>query len=431
MKTRFKCIYVLTLILLVALICLPGNATEEPVTITFWQMNAAPTFAPPMRELISRFEAENPNIKVEYVGLPWEEAGRKFNLAAATDSLPDCSSTTSFLILTLVQMGKVYPLDDYFDAWEEAKYINPVMIDTLRSWYDGPLYLIPRQIGGDIFYYRKDWFNEAGMEAPKTMEDFYKTIEKFTDPAENRFGFAQRGGHGNYFQWQCMVLSEAGATGYFDEDGICTINNEEIVKATENLANIYKKGYTPRESLNYGYKEMVAAFGAGVSAILHHNLGSLAEHHKNLGEDKFDVFPIPLNAQGFRTLKQEANGYAVYKGTEHPNEAWKLISYLAGEVGASYWNEQVAGIPVHEKIYEHDWLRQNRYILTVAEMVADEKSKIISEPFWLPDFGEYRISIMTPDLQALYLGDITAREMLDKWAHDLTEMQQEYLITKD
>ena len=45
-------------------------------------------------------------------------------------------------------------------------------------------------------YYRADWFKEAGLQPPKTFDDFQNAAIKLTDPSKNRFGFGMRGAGG-------------------------------------------------------------------------------------------------------------------------------------------------------------------------------------------------------------------------------------------
>ena len=67
-----------------------NNAPVEPpakkTTIVFWNENAAADRTAYYKELIAQFEQENPDIHVEYVGLPKKSARLKINTAIATRS---------------------------------------------------------------------------------------------------------------------------------------------------------------------------------------------------------------------------------------------------------------------------------------------------------------------------------------------------------
>src|SRR5260370_32366244 len=63
-------------------------ASSAPVTITFWDTNAGPDRTPVWQELIRRFEAANPTITVQYVGLPLAEQLQKLHAAVISAPVP-------------------------------------------------------------------------------------------------------------------------------------------------------------------------------------------------------------------------------------------------------------------------------------------------------------------------------------------------------
>ena len=75
-----------TLLLLTA--C--GSGTDgDTVTLQFWDNNAGPDRTPLWEHIIEEFEADNPDINVEYVGIPIDSVQQKYDTAIAGDSLPD------------------------------------------------------------------------------------------------------------------------------------------------------------------------------------------------------------------------------------------------------------------------------------------------------------------------------------------------------
>lgn len=65
-----------------------GTSTEK-TTVVFWDENAGPTRTPYYEELIKRFEESNPDIEIEYVGLPNSDAKNKIEVAVAGNAAPD------------------------------------------------------------------------------------------------------------------------------------------------------------------------------------------------------------------------------------------------------------------------------------------------------------------------------------------------------
>src|SRR5262245_40681477 len=69
-----------------------GTASAAPVTITFWDTNAGPDRTPVWQELIKRFQAANPNITVEYTGIPIAQQLQKLQAAIASGAVPDVAN---------------------------------------------------------------------------------------------------------------------------------------------------------------------------------------------------------------------------------------------------------------------------------------------------------------------------------------------------
>jgi ABC-type glycerol-3-phosphate transport system substrate-binding protein len=61
----------------------------------------------------------------------------------------------------------------------------------------GGVYGVPAFTFIDWMYYRKDWFDQAGIAGPpRTLDEFASVARKITDPAKGRYGFGLGGGAG-------------------------------------------------------------------------------------------------------------------------------------------------------------------------------------------------------------------------------------------
>ncbi|MGI9147083.1 MAG: ABC transporter substrate-binding protein [Chloroflexota bacterium] len=75
--------------------------------------------------------------------------------------------------------GKLVPLDDLFAKYKD-KYqlgeLDPTMLEQLR--YQGKLYALPTQANVTVLAYRKDIFQQLGLEPPKTFVDIISDAQK-------------------------------------------------------------------------------------------------------------------------------------------------------------------------------------------------------------------------------------------------------------
>ena len=91
-------------------------ASGEVKTVVFWDENAGPNRTPYYEELIKRFEEQNPDIKIEYVGLPNSDAKNKIEVAVTGNAAPDVCGMPPQWQAGFILNDALEPLDAYFDS---------------------------------------------------------------------------------------------------------------------------------------------------------------------------------------------------------------------------------------------------------------------------------------------------------------------------
>ncbi len=397
----------------------PGSeAAPEKVKITFWDENSGPSRTPIYQEVIRRFQDENPNIEVEYVGIPSSSAKEKYDVAIAADALPDVGGLHIMWVADFVAREKLLSLDSYYDSWDEKAAMNAASVEEVRDYVqDGKLYFLPNTISADMIWYRSDWFETAGLNAPGTWDDFFAAVETLNDASQNRFGYSIRGGAGGAHQLKKMMYAYSGISQFFDESGKSTLNDPLHVEFLEKYLGIYKK-FTPESDVTNGYKEMVAAFDTGVAAMIQHNIGSFGEHDKTLQPDQFagvSLPPSPIN--GKRIIEGgNSTGYGVFSSTKHPEEAWRFLSYLNSAPIQSFWNESIGQLPTNEVAMKDEWVLNTQHIKVSADALSSTSTEFIIPPLYLPGYSSILDQVANPGLQEVMVGQITVQQFLDKWA---------------
>jgi trehalose/maltose transport system substrate-binding protein len=88
------------------------------------------------------------------------------------------------LATTLSRAGYLIGLDDILPAglWED---FSPAMVDYTKTWstYNDETFRVIHNWEMPYWWYRKDWFDEKGVDVPTTWEDVAKLGDVFTDEA--------------------------------------------------------------------------------------------------------------------------------------------------------------------------------------------------------------------------------------------------------
>ncbi|MBP1963247.1 ABC transporter substrate-binding protein [Paenibacillus aceris] len=412
----------------------PDDATKSAVTtkpaehvnLVFWDENAGPDRTPYLQEIIKRFQTKNPNISVEYVGIPFSSAKQKYDVAIASNDTPDIGGVTGIWISDFAAKGTLLPLDPFFDKWSDKDKITKSLVDYNRTLVpDKKLYQIPSTMYLDVFWYRSDLIKNAGLKPPTTWNDFFIDAEKLTDASKNQYGYTIRGGSGSINQLTTVMYAYSGLEHYFDAKGKATVNDPKNLEFLKKYVGMYKK-YTPTSDITNAYKEMVATFDTGTSAMVQHNFGSYNNHFQALGEGKFASTILPKSDNGKTIVAPTANGYGIFKNSKHPEEAWEFFKYMLSSESQAYWNEKIGQMPINVDALQSDYVKKSQHIQDGANVMADKNTVVLDVPSYLPDYSSILAQTLEPNFQKVMSGTMTAEAFLDGWASAMEKAKMEY-----
>jgi multiple sugar transport system substrate-binding protein len=418
------------------LICLAVSAAcqgaPSKVKLTFWDNNGGPERNPLFQELIKRFEAKNPEIAVEFVGLPAASSKQKYDVAVAANDLPDCASMPQQWVGDYAGRKVLVPLDKYLKKWPEAKLIAPSARTSVRSSaMNKKEYMVPYTGTLDTLWYRSDLFKKAGLEAPRTWDQFFAAVEKLTDKANNRYGFSIRGGPAGAYPLQAILYAYSGISTYFTSNGRCTINNPRHVQIAKRFFALYGKN-TAQGDISNGYKEMTAAFDTGSAAMILHNLGSYTQHLQTLGAGKFAAAPLPLSINKKQVFVggNSFAGFVIFNASKNKVAAWKLISFMASKDSQSYWNQKIGQMPTHSGVMQDQWVKDSPHIATIASAMLNKKTVVVASPIYLPEYASIMDQVVQPGMQMVMSGQKTVEAFLNDWAHAMEKAKAQFDKTR-
>ncbi|SDO34347.1 ABC transporter substrate-binding protein [Lentzea jiangxiensis] len=399
---------------------------DGPTTITFWDNNGGPGRTPIYQELIKRFEAANPDVKVEYVGIPSSSVQQKYDTAIAGGSTPDVGGVTTSYLAHLVGQDALEPADERIESGPlKGKLLNGLLETVRQTAPDGKLYAVPASGNMDVIWYRSDRFEEAKIAEPSTWDELANAAVRLTNPAANQYGFTIRGGAGSVFQLLSEAYSYSGVEKFY-EGGRSTVADPRNAELVRKVAELYKKA-TPEADVNNNYTQMVAQFTGGTVAMMHHNLGSTADVMKALGPERVAAMPLPKGPSGKRTVvPNPTDGFAVFKGSRNPDAAWKFVEFLTSAESNGHWNEKVGQIPANTDVRGAEWIQKNAAVKMALGVLEDPATVLVPAPVYLPEYSSITKTDTEPMYQKVLLGQMSAQEFLDQLAAKLTTAQQDW-----
>lgn len=412
----------LTAALMTALMA--GTALAD-TTLKLVEVITSPERTETLKSIVSTFEKENPGTKVEIISLPWGEAFQKFATMVSAGEIPDVVEMPDTWLSLYANNGIVESLEPYLKEWDQTADLSDRALELGRDVKD-TAYMLPYGFYLRAMFYNKKLLAEAGVsEPPKTMEEFAEASKKVS-ALPGKYGYCLRGGPGGLNGWVMFGASMAGDNSFFKEDGTSTINSEGWVKGLTWLIDLYKNGSAPKDSVNWGFNEIVAGFYSGTCAFLDQDPDALIAIAEHMGEDDYGVMTMPKGPDGktFPTIGYA--GWSMMSASENKDLAWKLIATLEGKDGNIAWNKRTGALPAL-KSAESDPFYSSPQFKGWFEELADKDAVPTVMPTHLEEFAFFKDSLVIKTSQQALLGDITPQELADQWADYLTKAQQKHL----
>lgn len=387
-----------TLALGAALAASAAFTQAKAETVRFWYHFDNPSN--PMSDLVKKFEAANPGIKIEAENVPWNSYYDNLYTSLVGGNAPDAAMVKLFAQPRLVEMGALEPIGRQIDSWTGKADLLDNLLD-LNKGPDGTQYYLPIQYVVLYLYYRTDLFEAAGLQPPKTCDDFRNAAIKLTN-APQTYGFGLRGGKGGWDQWGAFVFSQGAE---LKPGGLTT---PEAIAANQWLVDLFQKDKViPPSAPNDGFQEIIAAFKSGKTAMTIHHIGSSRDLVAALG-DKVSAVPVPKCGNGQWTSYGDES-LAIFSSSSVKDAAWKWISFLAEGQNNVAFNSATGQLTV-TKSGSADWkLHERRFVEATVQSLPF--ASVLPQTSAVSEFVN---TAWQTNMQQALTGQITSQKMMEQ-----------------
>ena len=402
--------------------------TQAQTTLQLTEVITSPQRTEVLRNMVDQFEAANPEVTVEITSLPWGQAFEKLATMVQGGQIPDVVEMPDRWLALYANNDQLVDLRPHMASWDEADSLNERTV-AFGSIVDDTMYMIPYGFYLRAMFWNTKLFEEAGLDGPpETMADFMAAAEAVS-ALDGKYGYCLRGGPGGANGYIMMMLNMMGHDDYFDEEGNSTLDSPDAIKGLQFLIDLYGNGYAPRDSVNWGFNEIVAGFYSGTCAMLDQDPDALIAIAERMEAEDFAVAPMPLGPAGksFPTIGYA--GWSMFEASEHKDEAFALIAHLSSRASNLEWSKFVGVIPIHEGAEQDPAFATEQYAGWFTEM-NDERWQPTSMPTYLEEFGYFADVVVVQSGQEALLGERTAEDVAAGWAEYLTAAQKKWLAAQ-
>jgi len=400
-------------------------AQDEVITLTYWNWTARETEMPWERELITKFEAEHPNIKINLVVNPYHEHHDKILRATMVGQAPDVFQLIPERLVGFIKLGVIRPIDDLVTPELVGEFVPSAW--DLAVW-DGVPYGLPWRYGCSAMYVNLDLFEEAGLELPQdpsateitwTWEDLYRIAKQLKERLPNKWGFGFSGdvaSLGTSWEWFGFFFQ---AGGKLIEDGKAGINSPAGAKALEFYVRLYREGLVPEGTLGLWDKDLCDLLGRGEVAMWQNGPWWVSTLKTMYPETHFTTIMLPKGVQDGSSAGGTLLG--ISPQTKHLEAAWTFIKYMASNEILGEWSRRGFFMPTKLALLKADWLQEP----PMRAFVEQAKQPHTTNQATLPE-AEVLYEYLHKAIQKVLLGEATPQAALGEAAAAWNEILAKY-----
>ncbi len=331
-------------------------------SVTFWHSFVSATI-PSLNELLERFEAKHPDIRIKAQYVPTGDGLiQKLVAAVQSGTAPDIAWIHTDFLDKLVLADAIYPMRVFLQrpdglSEEELADFFPGLLQN-ASWRD-TLYALPMEATSLGLLYNKDLFRSAGLDPerpPRTWRELEQyarrlTVDRDGDGRIEQFGFQvpvyPASGSLNVWmvlQWSPFVWQAGGDLINLEQTRVLYNETPGVVALT-----FWKRMYD-----DLGVRDVAVSHDAGFAgqrfAMILDGPWDLPKF-RSIKDFAWAVAPLPVGPAGAATYLAGEH-LAIFKQTQHPDEAWTFLRWVVQPETQAQFSASSGYLPVRQSVLD-------------------------------------------------------------------------------
>jgi multiple sugar transport system substrate-binding protein len=411
-------------------------APKETVEITFMGWGATEEDTG-VRSAITVFQGAEPNIKVTWLHTP-ENYAQKMLAMVAAGTPPDTAFVGSGDYTTYCRDGLLLDITDMLKAdpvvGAPGYFIEPQ--ETDRCAYKGRWYGIGSCWVAPHIYYNADIFEEAGIEPPSNDPDeawewdhFLEVCGQLTvdvngkHPGESGFDVD------NVDRWAVQwptwsiplhsAIQSNGGKWIDPATGLLVIDQPEATEALQAVADLMlvqqvMPQNTAFQALGMSNTQMLENGKLAMAVDGSWALAWICKIQATLGTAVLPKLKVPAT-------DMQAHIHCGFSGSKHPEAAWRWVRFLATEYYQLQFLRMGLWLPSQTALMTEEGLAKWMTLRTAPdkgvhpegyELIVTEYVPKYGKVLYMPPGYAQADSIITPALDAVWIGDKTAEQAM-------------------
>ncbi|GAA3639414.1 extracellular solute-binding protein [Microbacterium awajiense] len=295
---------------------------------------------------LERCNAELPDIEIEISSVPPGDYEVQLPVTLSSASPPDIYALwPGGRPLFQAENGVIAPITDFYNETVAPRYVEGVNLGATEV--DGEVYVMPFNVQPNEFYYRTDVFEELGLSAPTTWDEFVDVTEKIAASGVTPIILGSSLGWEPLLWFDYLVMRTAGP-----EFRARLMQGEEsyldpkVVEAMDLWADLLEAGAFNDNITSISWDEMTPAMADGRAAMMLMGpwaVDALTNSGLVPGQD-FEAFPFPeIDPSAGPSAEGAMEGWATSGARDNAEDVYAVLDCFSSTAQAT---EYVQEFPV-------------------------------------------------------------------------------------
>jgi multiple sugar transport system substrate-binding protein len=385
---------------------------EEKSTMTWagWSGEEAST-KPAIQEMISTWNAKNPDTQVEWAGWPWAKTFEQLVIRTQGGEKLDIAQIDMSWIPSLNEMDVLEDLTPLLGESWLKKNMNQATIDSGKM--NKKLLTVPWTLASIGMLYNPTLLEKAGVKkVPKTIAEFEKALAalKKADPNIIPYALTTKDAGSVGADFQAWIWTFGGKI--IDEDGKVVINSAAGVKTVKWMKNLLDKGYIKMDISRFDARQLFAQSQVGFydDAVMARGIAKT----NGVPEADLDKTIMPMLRPVVKFGDKPQSGLwghflGVFKKSQNKQKAVEFIKHILSKEESLMYYEKAAMVPVVKSAAESEPVKKDLWVAKFLEITKYGKKGEVKNYAKANEMN----SIITEELQAALLGTKTPEKALD------------------
>lgn len=295
--------------------------------ITFWHSFTQGARLDVIQETADQFMKDNPDVKINIETFSWGDFYTKWTTGLASGNVPDMSTALPGHVVEMMDADALVSVDGVIDAIGRDKFAKAPLSEGEK---DGVCYSLPLYSHAQVMWYRKDLLADAGLEVPKTWDEFAAAAKALTK--DGVYGCSFPCGSSDLMGTRFLnFYVRSGGGSLLTDDLKADLTSDLALDGIRFWLDIYEN-CSPKDSVNYAVLDQANLYYQGKTAFDFNSgfqIGGVETNSPDL-IDQIDCAPIPkIHADDPDYGIETSNiPMVIWKNSKHPEICEAFIQKL-------------------------------------------------------------------------------------------------------